>query len=260
MDFVNNVLANSWQMYVLCGSVVAVVLAQAFFFLIRAYREGVKIGMEKKVLNKTISSSLIFSILPSVSILIGVFSLAGSLGIQLPWLRLSVVGALHYEVTAANVAIQATVGSGAALGDVAITPQIFATIAFIMTIAILGGIVTVLLFYHKIDKGVKKVTTGNPKFGNVVFAGMFIGLICSYISLGFSKLRFPGVDQAGNPTNATPIPLIAMATSFVAAFIFYVLEKKCKQKWLKNFSISFSMLIGMVSAMLCAMYVPSWRF
>ncbi len=258
MDFVNNVLANSWQMYVLCGSVVAVVLAQAFFFLIRAYREGVKIGMEKKVLNKTISSSLIFSILPSVSILVGVFSLAGSLGIQLSWLRLSVVGALHYEVTAANVAIQATIGGS--LGSANITPQVFATIAFVMTVAILGGIVTVLLFYHKIDKGVKKVTTSNPKIGNVVFAGMFIGLICSYISTGFSRLMFGEMKDGTVISAATPIPLIAMATSFASALILYVLEKKCNQKWLKNFSISFSMLIGMVTAILCSMYVPSWRF
>jgi len=259
MDFVNGVLANSWQMYVLCGSVVAVVLLQAVFFLVRAYREGVKIGMEKSVLNKTITSSLIFSILPSVSILVGVFALAGSLGIQLPWLRLSVVGALHYEVTAANVAIQATTGSGVSLGDATITPQIFATIAFIMTIAILGGIVTVLLFYHKIDKGVKKVTTKNPKIGNVVFASMFIGLICSYISLAFSKLMFPGMAD-GKPTPTTPIPLIAMAVSFVVALILYFVEKKFNQKWLKNFSVSFSMLMGMITAMLCSMYVPMWRF
>lgn len=259
MDFVNGVLANSWQMYVLCGSVVAVVLLQAVFFLVRAYREGVKIGMEKSVLNKTITSSLIFSILPSVSILVGVFALAGSLGIQLPWLRLSVVGALHYEITAANVAIQATVGAGATLGDANITPQIFATISFIMTIAILGGIVTVLLFYHKIDKGVKKVTTKNPKIGNVVFASMFIGLICSYISLAFSKLMFSSVVD-GKSTPASPIPLISMAVSFAVALILYFVEKKFNQKWLKNFSVSFSMLMGMVTAMLCSMYVPMWRF
>lgn len=258
MDFVNGVLANSWQMYVLCGSVVAVVLLQAVFFLVRAYREGVKIGMEKSVLNKTITSSLIFSILPSVSILVGVFALAGSLGIQLPWLRLSVVGALHYEITAANVAIQATVGGS--LGSATITPQVFATISFIMTIAILGGIVTVLLFYHKIDKGVKKVTTKNPKIGNVVFAGMFIGLICSYISTGFSRLMFGEIKDGNVVSAATPIPLIAMAVSFVVALILYFVEKKFNQKWLKNFSVSFSMLIGMVTAMLCSMYVPMWRF
>lgn len=258
MNFVSDVLVNSWQMYVLCGSVVAVVLAQAIFFLVRAYREGVKIGMEKAVLNKTISSSIIFSILPSISILVGVFALAGSLGIQLPWLRLSVVGALHYEITAANVAIQATVGGS--LGTVAINAQVYATIAFIMTVAILGGIITVLLFYHKIDKGVKKVTTNNPKLGNVVFAGMFIGLISSYISTGFSRLVFGEMKDGAAISNPTPIPLIAMAVSFAAAFIFYVLEKKCKQKWLKNFSISFSMLIGMGTALLCSMYMPAWRF
>lgn len=251
-------LNNSWEMYVLCGSVVAVVLAQAIFFLVRAYREGMRIGIDKSAMNKTITSSLIFSILPSVSILVGVFALAGSLGIQLPWLRLSVVGALHYEITAANVAIQATIGGS--LGSVELTSSVFATIAFIMTISILGGLFTVMLFYHKIDKGVKKVTTKSPKLGNVIFAGMFIGLICSYISAGFSRLIYGEMKDGAVITQPTPIPLIVFAVSFAAAGIFYVIEKKCNQKWLKNFSITFSMLIGMGVAVLCAFCVPEWRF
>ncbi len=256
MDFIQS-LANNWQMYVLCGSVVAVVFAQAVFFLVRAYREGVKIGMGKSVLNKTITSSMIFSILPSISILVGVFALSGSLGIQLPWLRLSVVGALHYEVTAANVAIQAVTGTSLQLGDpgLVITSQMFATISLIMTVAILGGFLTVLLFFQKIDKGVKKVTTNNPKVGNVIFAGMFIGLICSYVSAGFSKLIFPVMKDGVVVSPASPIPLIAMAVSFGVAFILYFIEKKGKQDWLKNFSISISMLAGMGSALLCSLYM-----
>ena len=256
MDFIQS-LANNWQMYVLCGSVVAVVFAQAVFFLVRAYREGVKIGMEKSVLNKTITSSMIFSILPSISILVGVFALSGSLGIQLPWLRLSVVGALHYEVTAANVAIQAVTGTSLQLGDpgLVITSQMFATIALIMTVAILGGFLTVLLFFQKIDKGVKKVTTNNPKVGNVIFAGMFIGLICSYVSAGFSKLIFPVMKDGVVISPTSPIPLIAMAVSFGVAGILYIIEKKGKQDWLKNFSISISMLAGMGSALLCSLYM-----
>ena len=250
-------LANNWQMYVLCGSVVAVVFAQAIFFLVRAYREGVKIGMEKSVLNKTITSSMIFSILPSISILVGVFALAGNLGIQLPWLRLSVVGALHYEITAANTAIQAVTGLPLQLGDAGLTinGQMFATIALIMTIAILGGFMTVLLFFKHIDKGVKKVTTKNPKIGNTIFSGMFIGLICAYIASAFSSLTQEIVQDGKVITPRSAIPIIAMAVSFGIALILYIVEKKGKQDWLKNFSISFSMLGGMGAALLCSMYM-----
>ena len=88
--------ANSFPMYAVAFVVIAVVMLMAAFFLFKAYREGLKIGMEKKKLHKVLTSSVVFSIVPSIGILMGVITLAGSLGIPLPWLRLSVIGALHY--------------------------------------------------------------------------------------------------------------------------------------------------------------------
>ena len=90
--------ANSGVMYLIAGVVIAFVMLMAAVFLFKAYREGVRIGMDKKKLNKVLTSSIVFSVVPSIGILIGVITLAGSLGIPLPWLRLSVIGALHYEV------------------------------------------------------------------------------------------------------------------------------------------------------------------
>ena len=58
--------------------------------------------------------------LPAVSILLGVIALSGSLGIPLPWLRLSVVGALHYEGNAADIAARAA-GMAGGLGSAALT-------------------------------------------------------------------------------------------------------------------------------------------
>lgn len=99
--------ANSFPMYAVAFVVIAVVMLMAAFFLFKAYREGLKIGMEKKKLHKVLTSSVIFSIVPSIGILMGVITLAGSLGIPLPWLRLSVIGALHYETMAADTAAKA---------------------------------------------------------------------------------------------------------------------------------------------------------
>ena len=42
-------------------------------------------------------SSAVFTIAPAVAILLGVITLSKALGLPLPWLRLSVVGALTYD-------------------------------------------------------------------------------------------------------------------------------------------------------------------
>ena len=65
-----------------------------------------ELNMDPKVLKKTIINSAVFTILPSISILIGVVTLSGILGIPLPWIRLSVIGALHYEGLAVKAAYE----------------------------------------------------------------------------------------------------------------------------------------------------------
>ncbi len=124
-------VANSWWMYLLGVIVVIFVLAGSLFFILKSYKDAKKLNMDTKILKKTIINSAVFTILPSISILIGVVTLSGVLGIPLPWIRLTVIGALHYEGAAVK----------AVLGDASIvaTKELFVTIAFVMTIGILTG-------------------------------------------------------------------------------------------------------------------------
>ena len=94
---------NSVILFVIVGLIIAVITAQAVFFLVRSYRRGVKIGMDKSVLNKTITRAAVFTIAPAVAILVGIVALSNKLGIPLPWLRLSVIGSLSYETIASGV-------------------------------------------------------------------------------------------------------------------------------------------------------------
>ena len=93
--------ANSWWMYLLGILVVVFVLAGSLFYIYKSYKDAKEIGMDPKVLKKTIINSAIFTILPSISILVGVIALSGKLGVPFPWIRLTVIGALHYEGLAA---------------------------------------------------------------------------------------------------------------------------------------------------------------
>ena len=93
-------------MYLICGGIVAFVAIVCVVFLVRAYRAGKAIGMDVTKMKRVIVSSATFSALPSIGILIGVIALSGSLGTPWPWLRLSVIGALHYETQVATAAAE----------------------------------------------------------------------------------------------------------------------------------------------------------
>ena len=103
---------NSLPMFLIVGVVVAFIAALCVVFLVRSWRAGVALGMDKARLRRAITSSATFTLLPSVSILLGVIALSGSLGIPLPWIRLSVIGALHYEGNVADIAARAAGMSG----------------------------------------------------------------------------------------------------------------------------------------------------
>ena len=123
---------NSAPMYLICGGIIAFVAVVCVIFLVRAYRAGIAMGIDRTRMNRVITSSATFSLLPSVGILLGVIALSGSLGTPWPWLRLSVIGALHYETQVAQAAAE-QVGMST-LSAAEMTPSGFATIALLMSI------------------------------------------------------------------------------------------------------------------------------
>ena len=157
---------NSVPMYLICGGIIAFVAVVCVIFLVRAYRAGQALGMDTTKMKRTIISSATFSLLPSVGILLGVIALSGSLGTPWPWLRLSVIGALHYETQVAQAAAE-QVGMST-LSAAEMTPQAFSTIALLMSICIIWGM-TLSIFLNK--KYTQKLTSNKksdkPGFGDM---------------------------------------------------------------------------------------------
>ena len=154
---------NSPTMYLICGGIILFVAIVCVFFMVRAYRAGLAIGMDKTKMKRTITASATFAVLPSVGILLGVIALSGSLGTPLPWLRLSVIGALHYETQVAVGAAEAIGLSG--LNASEMTAQAFTTIALVMSFCIMWGMVFSVFFnkrYLKKLKTPKNANTGAP--------------------------------------------------------------------------------------------------
>ena len=243
---------SSAPLYLITGAIILYVAAMSVFFLIRAWKAGVAIGMDKVKLRRAVTSSITFSVLPSVSILLGVIALSGSLGIPLPWLRLSVVGALHYETSVADIAAKAIGLSG--LNAAEMTARAFTTIALLMTVGIIWGVVCVALFgksYTKKLQGRGDKKSGGRSFGDDAMTAMFIGLITAYIGSYIGQL----VQMQSGQLVVTGeyLQLVALIASGLAMAGFSFLAEKKKIAWLDNFSIAGSMLVGMAAAVVCKM-------
>ena len=98
---------NHPVLFLIAGLLIAVVLAQSVFFLVKALRRSKQLGMDQKKIRKTMVSAAIFTVAPAVAIVISVMVLSKTLGLPLPWLRLSVVGSMSYETVAATNALTA---------------------------------------------------------------------------------------------------------------------------------------------------------
>ena len=233
---------NSGMFYLLVAGILGFITIMCFVFLVKSYRAGIKIGMDKKVLKKTITASATFTLLPSISILLGVVALSGTLGVPFSWLRLSVVGALQYELNVAEIAAQSIGLSGLRVDELSIGA--FVTIALVMTVGILGGVTCCILFLKKylgkIQKAPKKETNGKPGFGAHATTAMFVGLCAAYIGSYIGK----AIPREGYDI----MPLfVAVVAALVMAVFEYFIQKKGKAA-LENFSLAASMLVAMAAA------------
>ena len=247
-------MANSRKMYLLVAGIVALVLFQAFLFLIRAWNEGKRSGMDMNKLKKVIVSSATFTFLPSIAILIGVIALAPSLGVPLPWARLSVVGSLQYEGPTAN-----NVAKGLGLGELPselMDGRGFASIAFAMTLGVMTTSVVILFFYKAYQKKMTAVATKDSKMTDVIFCAGFMGMVAAYVGDAFGKLRTMEL-ASGEIRPSNILYLIACVVSAVFMAFFCWIIKKKKVAWLENYAFAFSMLLGMAAAVVGQFIFPS---
>ena len=100
---------NDTFIYWVSAAVILVVVAQSVFFLIKSVQRAKTVGISASTVRKTILSSTLFTIAPAVSILIGIITLSKFLGLPFPWLRLSILGAVTYELPAATIAANAII-------------------------------------------------------------------------------------------------------------------------------------------------------
>ena len=232
---------NSPVLFVVAGLAVVAVLAQSVFFLIKAWRHGVAIGMDRTKLRRTARTAAVFTIAPAAAIVISVITLSKDLGVPLPWLRLSVVGNLSYETIAATNAESAM---GLTFGQVsALTAQQYVTIAAVMTVSILVGIWLVPLIGERLLSGVINLEKRDKKWGEIFSSSLFIGMISAFI--GYVFCDFSGVFH-GDTKGL--VPVFVMIVSAVVMTVLGLASKKKGLRVLADYALPLSLVAGMASA------------
>ncbi len=270
MSWFNGFNPNSWVLYLLYALIVVFISAEAIFYLVKSVKKAKKIGMDMTKIKKVITTSASFSILPAIGIGIGVVTLVGALGIAVPAIRLSVIGALQYETQMADGAAKAITDSTdglTVLMQQGVTAQDFATMTLLMTLSIILGPILVVCFYKilqpkltklgtmkvggnaaadaaaetkTLEKDVKKANPNGINLGDLAFQVSFIGMIIGYLSMSIGAI-------AGAPGQLKSYyNFIAVVVAALFMILSDFLVKKFNWKWLDDFSTAFSMLFAML--------------
>lgn len=230
--------ANSFILYILAGVIIVFVIAQSVFFLLRALARARAIGMSETTLRKTIISSAIFTIAPAAAILVGVVALIPALGIPLPWLRLSILGAITYELPAASSTLDA-LGRSVDSPLATLTASQYVTVAWVMTLGILIGLILSIGLVKPLKRGLVNLERKDKKWSEIFTNSLFMGMIATFLGIVFKDIT----------TGITGwIPVFVMLVSAVVMVICGVLIKKLKLKWLSDYALPISLVAGMAAA------------
>ena len=265
---------ESPALYLIAGAVILFVLAQSLFFLVKAWQHGKELGIDKKKLKNAVTSSALFTVPSALSVLATVIALAPALGLVIPWVRLSVIGNLMYETTAAEAAMEAFGHQGGIAVPVT-DPEVYAGVAWVMTLGICFSLVVLPFLAKPLNKkflsaGKKEAeevktdaentapadTKKKRNLGDFInkFAtpAIFIGLIGAFIAraiIGAGKPETFG-DGAG------VLSIITLVVAVVVSILLEVLAKKLKLTWLEPFVMPIGMIIAMITAIIFFNVLP----
>lgn len=261
-------------LYLIAGAVILFVLAQSVFFLVKAWQHGKELGIDKKKLKNTVTSSALFTVPSALSVLATVIALAPALGLVIPWVRLSVIGNLMYETTAAEAAMEAFGHQGGIAVPVT-DPEVYAGVAWVMTLGICFSLVVLPFLAKPLNKkflsagkkeaeaetveakenapaDAKKKKSIGEFVNSFATPAIFIGLIGAFIAraiIGAGKPETFG-DGAG------VLSIITLVVAIAVSIALEILAKKLKLTWLEPFVMPIGMIIAMIAAIVFFNVLP----
>lgn len=230
MDYLK--IAGSPILYAIVGFLLLLITVQAAVYIRFAVRRAKVLNMDFSKLRKAAKTAAITSVVPSIAIVIALYTLVPVLGTPISWGRLSVIGSLSYELMAADIGASAF---DVSLGGAGYQDQAFLTSVITMTA---GSIVTISLTVFAFKAYKRKL---NQKLDNSKDGGFKKYLITAIIISMYCRFLAEPVVEGG-------ISLVTMLVSALAMTLLGLCIKYFKLNWMKDFAISFSMIIAMVAA------------
>ena len=261
-------------MYAIALFVVAFVISQSVFFLVKSLKKAKELGIPKETLKTTMVSSAVFTVAPAISILATVIVLANALGIVLPWIRLTVIGNLAYETTAAQTALDFW---GESLKHSVGDTQQFATIAWAMTLGSIAPLILLPFLCKKLQKKIGATVNKSEKskkFGDAISAAAFIGIVMAFVSreiYSYTVQKTNVLDAAGNSIvneagqilkvktitgSAGLMSILVLVCAIVFMLILDIICKKFKLTMLEPFAMPIAMFAAMGMAVLFTYVLP----
>lgn len=233
MASIKDIINSPLLLALVCGGLLYIT-AFSVVYLLKARKRALEMGITAKEISDIIKSSLIFSVVPSLSIVIGLVALAASLGTIWAWWRLSVIGSLSFETQIAS-SLAPTLGfqTTTELMNNA-TGEQFGVVMILMSVGMLAGFCVLLPFGKKLMTSVDKSKGGNG-WSNVLSGCFMLTLLAVYVPV----LLICDTYQA-----------LVMITGLIVAIILGIVAKKPGMAWMNNFIMAGSMIVGMVSALL----------
>ncbi|MDR2266575.1 MAG: DUF5058 family protein [Christensenellaceae bacterium] len=228
--------------YILGAVIVVTIIAMASFYLVKALKRAKEIGMSSTTIKNAIKSSAVFSIVPSIPIVIGVGIMMSYLGLAIPWIRLTVIGALQYEILAMDQ-VEIT--------KVVPTAQLIATATVIMTFSILAGPIFNIVAFKKLQHKLVDLEKNNKRLLDTITGALLGGIVAGLASHIIIGAFFTGNTTPSDGITVTAngyITLITLAISMVTMAVCGILIQKLKWRKLENYALPLTILVAMASA------------
>lgn len=247
-------------MMTLGAIVISFVVAESVFFLVKAWKRGKALGIKTEDMKKTVISSTLFTIPPAMAIVATVLALSKSLGIAVPWVRLSVIGNMAYETTAANSAMGAF-GAGTIANEIT-DPMVFSSAVWVMTIGSIMPLILIPLFLKKLQKKMGNVVKKDTKWADSMSAAAFIGIIAAFIGVSLAGVNASESKKPGD--SAGVLSLVTLISAIACMLILQKIATKRNIRWLETFAMPISTFFAMGISMLFAAVAPDiayieWR-
>lgn len=221
-------IANSLGMWIACSAVIIVVFIQVIRLTLISLKAGKEIGLTPTQMKTAFRTGFVTAVVPSIAILLGLALLVPRMGLPFPWMRLSVIGSVTYELITAGVAAT-EMGLDGLSGKFNL--EVFSVIVWTMTFGALAGLIIVAFFAPKINILKNKIAGKDEGWMQVMTSAAFFGAVAYMVAQPVAK--------GGSP-------LIALLSGFVSMALLGIIITVGKQSWLKEWALSLAIIMGLV--------------